>query len=257
MENNQKVLKPVLSSLLLLMEHNQNQQKLEFLWNTKDWPCTCFPVVDHSPAVMIPMTLHDGHHLFRRRNGPKNVDFNSEHWLETPQKKGDFTEPGGGFEADQRSCCHICCHHLSSPKAALFQKKTQDLFHLPFFTIAFLGFPMIFLRSTNGFPMGFQPASRALSKTRPASRSVPRYNWACPWPRGRSCTAMRRFSGFALRWMVVFYGFLCQKRLVVEEHWDKPRNVLKCWKWDTIVPNCWDYNMLIEFTLLLWDMKWE
>jgi len=36
MENNQKVLKPVLSSLLLLMEHNQNQQKLEFLWNTKD-----------------------------------------------------------------------------------------------------------------------------------------------------------------------------------------------------------------------------
>ena len=36
---------------------------------------------------MIPMTLHDGHHLFRRRNGPKNVDFNSEHWLETPQKR--------------------------------------------------------------------------------------------------------------------------------------------------------------------------
>ena len=50
---------------MLLMEHNQNQQKLEFLWNTKDWPCTCFPVVDHSPtAVMIPMTLHDGHHTF-------------------------------------------------------------------------------------------------------------------------------------------------------------------------------------------------
>ena len=185
------------------------------------------------------------------------MDFNSEHWLETPQKRVISPNQVGDLRLTNEVVAIYVAIIFPHPKQLFSKKKTQDLFHLPFFTIAFLGFPMIFLRSTNGFPMGFQPASRALSTTRPASRSVPRYNWACPWPRGRSCTAMRRFSGFALRWMVVFYGFLCQKRLVVEEHWDKPRNVLKCWKWDTIVPNCWDYNMLIEFTLLLWDMKWE
>ena len=256
MENNQKVLKPVLSSLLLLMEHNQNQQKLEFLWNTKIDRVLVFQLLTIHLQWWSPWLFMMDTTFFVEETDQKTWILTVNIGLKHPKKRVISPNQVGDLRlTNEVVAIYVAIIFLT--QSSSFPKKTQDLFHLPFFTIAFLGFPMIFLRSTNGFPMGFQPASRALSKTRPASRSVPRYNWACPWPRGRSCTAMRRFSGFALRWMVVFYGFLCQKRLVVEEHWDKPRNVLKCWKWDTIVPNCWDYNMLIEFTLLLWDMKWE
>jgi len=201
---------------MLLMEHNQNQQKLEFLWNTKDWPCTCFPVVDHSPtAVMIPMTLHDGHHLFRRRNGPKNVDFNSEHWLETPQKRVISPNQVGDLRLTDEVVAIYVAIIFPHPKQ-LFSKKSQDLFHLPFFTMAFLGFPMIFLRST----MVFQWVSnqrpgrcRKRGRLREASHATTGHVLGL----GDAAAPPWGLDGKTLRWMVVFYGF------------SVPKTIASCW----------------------------
>ena len=230
------------------MEHNQNQQKFWFFVEYQDWPCTCFPFIDHSPTPVAavfsqipdddPPFLMIDTTFFVEETDQKNVDFNSEHWVETPQKRVISPNQVGDWGWPMKLLPYVAII-FPHPKQ-LFAEKSQDLFHLPLFTMAFLGFPMIFLRSTMVFQWDFADrvpesrASRALKNGFEAGfEKRPTLQLGMSLASGTQLHRHEaRLRWDALWWMVVFFLVFCAKNdgHVVEQQWDKPWNVLKCWE---------------------------